>query len=533
MLKKVIAGVAVFLVALTAVLYFWAHSIFSSGLVRTRVAAQMSNALGQPVEIGTIDATIFPRVTMSLGDVRIGNPTRITISQLDVGTALRALLSRKIDDAAIHLSGARIELPLPLFTIGGSTAPTTPDAEPAVTIESIDEIVLRDVEIVSGSRSLRGDIEVVPHGNGMTIRAMTLGIDDTDIAIVGEIDNFDGPVGHITVKASVLNMLDLLAFASEFAAGATSSTSTAAMPAAAETNAAGTPAFPAASANSPRAQMDIAIALDAERAIFGALLLDRLTGRARLTRDALTLDPVAFRLFDGGYDGSLALSLGDAPEFRVRAALAGVDMAALTSFAGNADALTGRLTGTLDVTSRGTSPDRIISDAHGRARVDITQGTVKGLGLVRSIVIATSMRADAAPQAAPDANAPEPFTRLGATLDIADGAARTNDLTFESNDVSMLAEGRVGLDGNNVDLDGQVQLSDALSKQAGRDLVRYTQSDGRVTLPATISGSASQLNVRIDMASLLKRAITNKATEEAGKAIRRGLGDLFGGPRPQ
>src|SRR5688572_30540999 len=98
MLKKVVVGIAVLLVAVSAGLYFWAHSIFSSDLVRTRVAAQMSSALGQPVEIGTIGATIFPRVTMSLGDVRIGNPARITITQLDVGTALRALLSRRIDD---------------------------------------------------------------------------------------------------------------------------------------------------------------------------------------------------------------------------------------------------------------------------------------------------------------------------------------------------------------------------------------------------------------------------------------------------
>jgi uncharacterized protein involved in outer membrane biogenesis len=524
MLKKVVAGLAILLVVISAILYFWAHSIFSSDLVRTRVAAQMAAALGQPVDIGTIGATIFPRVTMSLGQVRIGNPARITIARLDVGTALRALLSRRIDEAAIHLSGARIELPLPPFTIGsGAAAAETADDEPAVTIESIDEIVLRDVEIVSGGRSLRGNVEVVPHGSGMTIRTMTLGIGDTNVEVAGEIADFDGPVGTITVKAGALNMLDLLAFASEFAAGATTGTSSA-----------GGPAAPgAAGGGAPRTPMDISVALDAERAAFGTLILDSLGGRARLTREALTFDPVTFRLFDGSYDGRLELGLGDTPQFRMRAALANVDMAALTAFAGTPDALTGRLAGTLDVTSRGTSPDRIISDARGRARVDITHGTVKGLGLVRTVVIATSMRADAAPQAAPDTSAPEPFTRLGATLNIANGAARTDDLAFESNDLLLLASGQVGLDGNNIDLDAQVQLSDALSKQAGRDLVRYTQADGRVTLPATISGSASQLSVRIDMGSVLKRAITNKATEEAEKAIRRGLSDLFGGQRAE
>jgi hypothetical protein len=72
-----------------------------------------------------------------------------------------------------------------------------------------------------------------------------------------------------------------------------------------------------------------------------------------------------------------------------------------------------------------------------------------------------------------------------------------------------------------------VQLSDELSKQAGRDLVRYTQDQGRVTLPATISGSADSPQVRIDVANMAKRAITNRANEEAQKAIKKGFGGLI------
>ena len=70
----------------------------------------------------------------------------------------------------------------------------------------------------------------------------------------------------------------------------------------------------------------------------------------------------------------------------------------------------------------------------------------------------------------------------------------------------------------------QLQLSDELSQQAGRDLVRYTQQGGRVTLPATITGSAADPHVRLDVASLAKRAITNRANEEAQKAVKKGLG---------
>ncbi len=121
----------------------------------------------------------------------------------------------------------------------------------------------------------------------------------------------------------------------------------------------------------------------------------------------------------------------------------------------------------------------------------------------------------------------EPFSRLGATLTVAGGSASTQDLRLESKDLLLAAAGAVRLDGSAVNLLGQVQLSEALSQQAGRDLVRYTQEQGRVTLPATITGPAGHLQVHIDVAAMAKRAITNRASEEVQKALKNGLGGLF------
>jgi hypothetical protein len=140
------------------------------------------------------------------------------------------------------------------------------------------------------------------------------------------------------------------------------------------------------------------------------------------------------------------------------------------------------------------------------------------------VVVATSGRAD---RPGTGGTRDEPFTKLGATFAIANGSASTQDLRFESKDLLLAAAGTMRLDGSAIDLPGQVQLSDDLSKQAGRDLVRYTQEGGRVTLPATITGSASAPQVRIDVASMAKRALTNRAGEEAQKLLKKGLGGLF------
>jgi hypothetical protein len=164
--------------------------------------------------------------------------------------------------------------------------------------------------------------------------------------------------------------------------------------------------------------------------------------------------------------------------------------------------------------------------ARGRGRVDITDGIIRNLGLVQTVVLATSMRPDVVDQTA-GRSRDERFSRLGATLTVAGGSASTQDLRLESKDLLLAAAGAVRLDGSAVNLLGRVQLSEALSQRAGRDLLRYTQEQGRVTLPATITGPAENLQVRIDVADMAKRAITNRAAEEVQKALKNGLGGLF------
>jgi hypothetical protein len=87
----------------------------------------------------------------------------------------------------------------------------------------------------------------------------------------------------------------------------------------------------------------------------------------------------------------------------------------------------------------------------------------------------------------------------------------------------MQSAGWLRLDGDAIDLRGNVQLSDALSQQAGRDLYRLTQQQGRVTLPVTVTGSARAPSVQIDVAGLAGRALKNTAEQE----IKKRLKDLF------
>src|SRR5512145_275281 len=103
-------GIVVLVFLCAGVFVYW---FFSGDGLRRAIEQQATSWLGQPVTIGRARAGIFPRTSIRLGDVRVGNPARLTLADVDVSTDFRELLSRRIQDATVTVSNSRIELPLP------------------------------------------------------------------------------------------------------------------------------------------------------------------------------------------------------------------------------------------------------------------------------------------------------------------------------------------------------------------------------------------------------------------------------------
>lgn len=494
-MKRFVLVVACLLVTAGVVAYVWARAALSGEAVRAGVERQLSHALAQPVTIRAARAAIWPRVTLRLDDVAIGNPATITIRQLDVGADLRALISRRIEHGSLRAAGARITLPLPALTLSPIDTPTGEQGPPPVKIVSIDAITLDDVEIVSGGRSLRGDVDVMPTGAGLEVNKVTLRADQTELRVYGTIANLTGPTGSLTVKAPGLNLLEVVAFVSDFARGAGISA-------------------PGGQRGVDKSPMNLQIEVDAGRTVAGTLVLDQLKGVATVTPAAIALNPVTFGVFGGAYTGTLRLTLGSSPAYSLNAALKNVDVAKAMAFAGSPNTMTGQLNGSVALSGRGAAAEAVVRSARGTARLDVTDGTLAGLDLVRAIVVATSGRSDSPGlKALRERGGPEPFSRLGGSFTIAENVARTSDLRLESKDVLLAGAGDIHLLETAVAMKGVVQLSPELSKQAGPDLVRYASQDGKVTLPVTVAGPAGQFTVTPDLGETARRAISKELSE--------------------
>jgi AsmA protein len=219
---------------------------------------------------------------------------------------------------------------------------------------------------------------------------------------------------------------------------------------------------------------------------------------------------------------------GPAPTFQWNARLSNVDVLAAAAFAGSPNTISGRLSGQVDLKGEGTDAATAMKTVAGTLRADVVDGVVKNLGLIRAVVAASSLDAKTVMNAA-SGSRDEPFSRLGGTLVIGGGQASTTDLRFESPDLTLSAAGHARLDGSELAFNGAVQLSEELSKQvvANAPVMKAAQEGGRVRLPATITGSASNPQVGIDTSTLATRAIRNTATEQSQKAVKKGIDRLL------
>ena len=138
------------------------------------IASQVSSLIGQPATIGGIghpSSRVSHRPRAGDDWPAAAHPRRDTSRRNQLpGPSLPACRARH---AAACESAHRAAI-AGLWRRNQSNAPGRDAAGSApIEIVSIDEIELRDVELVSGARTLRGDIDAAIEGQGIVLRSMS------------------------------------------------------------------------------------------------------------------------------------------------------------------------------------------------------------------------------------------------------------------------------------------------------------------------------------------------------------------------
>lgn len=489
MVRRILVVLAILVIVAAGAIYW----LFSGNAVRLALERQATAWLGQPVRIASAKAQLFPRIGLQLRDVRVGNPARLALADVEVSTGLRALLSRRVSEAEIIISDSRISLPLP-FEIPSSEAPAT-TSSPGFTVESIREIALRDVRIASRGREILVSADSSLAGNRLNVSGFSARSGKTAIDASGVVDLAPRLDAKIQASADRLDFDDLMALADAFTPEASSRRS------------------------GPAVAGRITAKLTATEGTAAGVQLQNLSATLVARGNHVTMSPASFELFGGKYDGTVEADLGNTMAVTVTSRITDLDVAQLAAFGGAADSITGKLSGGGQFTGRGRDFAGVLAAANGAGRAAIVNGTMRGLQVVRTVVLFFGRPASDAP-----ASAGERFERIAADFSLARQVIRSDSLSLHSQDFDVDGAGTLTIPTKALDGRANLILSESLSKQAGTDLVRFTQEGNRVVLPANIGGTLASPRVTIDAAAAAKRGLQNE--------VQRRLKGLFDRVKP-
>lgn len=506
MKKLIIAAVALAVLA-GLVLFVVVPMVLSPERVRAAVESQIAGAVGQPVTIAAASVQVWPRAGVVITDMTVGQPAQLTLAKAQLSTGLGALLSRRIEDAEVLVEDSRIDVAALVGALGGLTAApakSRPATEaPALTIASVRSIGLRNVDLVVGDRHANVTLESRYYGDRLDIRRLSATTAETTLEATGAVISIIRQMVRLKIEADPLDLDGLMQFAGAFSK----------VPSPAASGAGGAPAA-----------LDLEAEVHAKRGRVAGLAFTDLQTTIAVTPTGITLSPLSLGALAGRFEGAATIGLSQAePTLAIDGKVSGVDLQQLAAFAsGEPSSITGTLSATMKLNGRGLDTDRAIKTANGSANVALVKGRLPGLQLVRPAVLAFGR-----PQGAPPEGSGEAFDRIAANIAVGGGQLRTNDLTFVSRDVDMTGVGNLAISGA-LDVKANLMLSEELSAQAGRDLVRYTREGNRVVLPALVSGTVADPSVMIDTTQALRRAVTNELQNRTKSALER----LLGGKKP-
>jgi uncharacterized protein involved in outer membrane biogenesis len=489
MLRRLILALLAVVTILVLVAAGAAYWFFSRDGLRRALEAQATAWLGHPVRIGRAGAQFLPRPAIQLGDVRVGEPVQLTLADVDVSADLRPLFDGRLENAALLVSGSQVDMPLPFALPRGPSGEADTDA--AVRIVSIRSIALRDVTLRSRGRDITISADSSLEGSSLTLSRFDAESGNTRLSVKGEIDLAPRLDATLQATANRLDLDELLALADAFT--------------------------PPAGETRRGAGTRITATVTADAAAAGALQVERLSSELTLDGDAVELSRLSFEIFGGRYEGSMTARLGEALSATLRSRVTDIDVARLAAFGGSADTVSGRLTGNGTFTGTGADMSALLRSARGRGTTTITDGSIRRLHLLRTIVLFFG-------RPAPDADAgTDHFDRIDVAFSLADRVARAETFVLQSADADMRGSGSLNLQDDVLSGRLDVILSEALSKQAGTDLYRYTREGNRIVLPAALGGTLGAPRLTIDAAAAARRGLRNEV-ERRLKGVLEGFG---------
>ena len=497
------------LVALFVIMVFVGLSALGSETGRAKIAAVISEKLGQPVAIGGLDVRLIPPA-LAASDISIGTHDSaaapgLALAGLWVKPRLSSVLpGRTVALEDIALDGLRLSVRrdrtgrwlFPTPAAAPAAATSAAPGGPAVEVASLrlrrgvirvvdDSLRIGDKPTITEITGIEADLEAV--GGALTVRRFTGRLGATSVS--GSADM--GPRGaHLTLVCQSLNSADL---PSLFAL-------------------AGLPPYPGLSLEGAAPiELNTSVAPDlktfvasgrasVDRVKLGVLTLDSLRSLFRFEGGVFTLDTLVFGLYGGAQRGAVRVDLArEVPAYTITTSITGLDVnRALTAAVAMPNVLLGTVAVSGQVTGSGSTAEAIQQGLGGQLRMELRNGVLKNYPLLA--------RANEVLGVTGGSGNDTKFESVTATANIGQGRARVPDLALRAGDLRVQGQGVVSFD-RTVDFHLRADLKSPV---------------GHVQVPITVSGSATAPVTHVQVGEFAK---------QKAKGVGSGLMKLLQGKR--
>jgi uncharacterized protein involved in outer membrane biogenesis len=500
--------------ALLVLLAVVALQALSSGAARARIASSLSSALGQPVAIGGLSASIFPRPSLSARDIQVGRADStaapgVSLAGLHVVPRLSSLLpGRTLTIDHVDLKGLVISV---RRDSAGRWMVPVPPSSSVDTSKGKSAIDLNQLRAREGSIRVVDDQLRAPAG-GPTVTTIT-GVEADMEALGGrvKVSRFTGRLGETVVTGST----DMGPEGAELAlrSEAVHNSDLPALFALA-----GIPASPLLSI-AGKTPLEMTISLTPgfashtvtgkaaiERVKFGTLAFEGVQAPFQLDHGVFTLDPLTFTTYGGRQQGIVSVDLNQpVPVYRIRTSVQGLDVdQALSANTTMKNFLAGKGRVAGNVRGSGNTAAALKRGLTGTMKFELKDGVIRNFPLLAAINQALGITEGT--------DKDTRFQSLSGTAAIGGGRARTNDLALRAGALTLTGKGTLGFD-QRLDLHMMASASPELSTQLVQRvgiLQRLSNDRGQVTFPVIVKGTTTAPRITVDLGSIAKKELEGK-----------------------
>ena len=246
------------------------------------------------------------------------------------------------------------------------------------------------------------------------------------------------------------------------------------------------------------------------------LKLAKLDAKIRLAGGRLDVAPLSMNLYEGSASGSLSLNAAG-NQLALKQNLNGISINPLLRDLADKDLLEGRGNVALDVASRGDSVAAMKKALAGTASLSLKDGAIKGINLAQSMrdikarLGTLQGKAEGTTQKA-RAGEKTDFSELTASLKIANGVARNDDLAMKSPFLRLAGAGDIDIGAGRMDYLAKATLVNTSTGQGGKEADKVKG----LTVPVRIAGPFDALTYKPELGDLAADMAKAKLEEKTG-----------------